>query len=535
MVCERFFSSSPSTSASTLPSNSFSIVRLMRDIIKSHQKESITKYYLFNCFPSLSICWIFKRERFGICSGCMVSHGIFGGYDVRGVYGESLTEREALRLGKAFGTFVAKECGAGKKRSPRIACGRDNRPSSPSLFLAFAEGMRSTGCVVFDLGVVPSPVAYFGAFALQTDGAAVVTASHNPPKYNGIKMLSGIWPLSSAQLAEVKTIFESGEFAEKPRLAWGALHEKTVVEEYLRFACSKLERVEGLKVVVDGANAVAGEVGVKLLKKLGATVVALHCDLDGTFPNHLADPSKPENVRDLQALVLKEKADLGVAFDGDGDRSVFVDERGGIIKSDDANVLFIREVLAKKKGSVGFELRCSMVVREEIEKLGGTAVETNAGRIAVRESMRNGAVFACESTGHVCFAENNGFDDGIFASAKFCEILALKKTPASVLASSVKRYFATRELRIECERKQEAVEQVEERLKAKGLKLLLSDGVKYADGNAWGLVRASQTEPLLSTRFEGRTRKDLERVYALFAEAMPSFAKLPQLESVLQN
>src|SRR3989338_5999358 len=144
MVCERFFSSSPSTSASTLPSNSFSIVRLMRDIIKSHQKESISKYYLFNCFPSLSICWIFKRERFGICGGCMVSHGIFGGYDVRGVYGESLTEREALRFGKAFGTFVAKECGAGKKRSPRIACGRDNRPSSPSLFLAFAEGLRST-------------------------------------------------------------------------------------------------------------------------------------------------------------------------------------------------------------------------------------------------------------------------------------------------------------------------------------------------------------------------------------------------------
>ena len=464
----------------------------------------------------------------------MVSHGIFGGYDVRGVYGESLTEREALRLGKAFGTFVAKECGAGKKRSPRIACGRDNRPSSPSLFLAFAEGLRSTGCVVFNLGVVPSPVAYFGAFALQTDGAAVVTASHNPPKYNGIKMLSGIWPLSSAQLAEVKTIFESGEFAEKPRLAWGALHEKNVVEEYLRFACSKLERVEGLKVVVDGANAVAGEVGVKLLKKLGATVVALHCDLDGTFPNHLADPSKPENVRDLQALVLKEKADLGVAFDGDGDRSVFVDERGGIIKSDDANVLFIREILGKgKRGAVGFELRCSMVVREEIERLSGTAIETNAGRIAVRESMRNGAVFACETTGHVCFADNNGFDDGIFSSAKFCELLK-KGGAASSLAATVKHYFATRELRFECERKFEAIESAEKALKARKLRLLTSDGVKYSDKSAWGLVRASQTEPLLSARFEGKTRKDLERVYALFAGAMPSFAKLPPLESVLQ-
>ncbi len=466
----------------------------------------------------------------------MVSHGIFGGYDVRGIYGESLTEREALRLGKAFGTFISKECGSGKKRAPRIACGRDNRTSSPSLFSAFAEGLRSTGCVVFDLGVVPSPVAYFGAFALQTDGAAVITASHNPPKYNGIKMLSGIWPLSSAQLAEVKKIFESGEFAEKPRLAWGALHEKSVLDEYLCFASQKLEPIDGLKVVVDGANAVAGEVGVKLLKKLGAKVVALHCDLDGTFPNHLADPSKLENVRDLQARVLNEKADLGVAFDGDGDRSVFVDERGGIIKSDEANVLFIREILGNgKRGAVGFELRCSMVVREEVERLGGKAIETGAGRIAVRESMRNGAVFACESTGHVCFADNNGFDDGIFSSAKFCGLLKKKRGTASALAATVKHYFATRELRLECERKFEAIESAEKALKAKKLRLLTSDGVKYSDESAWGLVRASQTEPLLSARFEGKTRKDLERVYNLFAGAMPSFAKLPPLESVLQT
>ncbi|MEM4255439.1 MAG: phosphomannomutase/phosphoglucomutase [Candidatus Norongarragalinales archaeon] len=474
-----------------------------------------------------------RKDAFSLTAGVVVE-GIFGGYDVRGVYGENFDEKRALDLGKAFGTFMLKETAAGKTRNPRLACGRDNRLSSPSLFKAFVGGLRSTGCTVFEVGVVPSPVAYFAAFALKTDGAAVITASHNPPQYNGVKMLSGIWPLSSRQLLAVKKIFESKKFAEKPRLAYGKVHGKNVLDEYLRFAASKNSELGGLKIVVDGGNGVVGEVGVRLLRKLGAKVIPLYCEPDGRFPNHLPDPSKPENVRDLQKRVVAENADLGVAFDGDGDRAVFVDERGGVIKSDEANVLFIRDVLPKKKGgSVGFELRCSMVVREEIEKLGGKAVETNAGRIAVRESMRKGAVFACETTGHVCFADNNGFDDGIFASAKFCEILRKSGKRASQLVATVKRYHATRELRIPCARKFEAVAQAEKALKARKLRLLTSDGVKYQDEKAWGLVRASLTEPLLSARFEGKTRGDLERVYALFESAMPSFAKLPPLEQAL--
>ncbi len=488
-------------------------------------------------FSCKSICWFFKQTRFYFLATVVElgsQESIFGGYDVRGIYGGSLTESEASNLGKAFGTFVLKESRAGKKRTPRIACGRDNRLSSPSLYKAFLQGLCSTGCATFDTGVVPSPVVYFGAFALKADGAAVITASHNPPQYNGVKMLSGIWPLSSRQLLEVRKIFESKKFEEKPKIAWGKVHEKSVLDEYLRFTCSKIPSLEGLKVVVDGGNGVVGGVGVRALRKLGAKVIALYCEQDGRFPNHLPDPSKPENVRDLQTRVVREKADLGIAFDGDGDRAVFISEKGEIVKSDDANVLFIRDVFRKKKNAtVGFELRCSLAVREEIEKLGGKAIETKAGRIAVRESMKNGAVFACETTGHVCFAENNGFDDGIFAAAKFCEILRKSGKSASSLASTVKHYFATRELRIPCENKFEAVDEAKKSLSSKKLRLLTIDGVKYSDEGGWGLVRASQTESLLSARFEGRTRADLQRIYALFSGAMPSFARLPALESVL--
>ncbi|HIH20152.1 TPA: hypothetical protein HA244_02695 [Candidatus Micrarchaeota archaeon] len=276
---------------------------------------------------------------------------------------------------------------------------------------------------------------------------------------------------------------------------------------------------------------------VKLFRKLGAKVVPLYCEPDGTFPNHLPDPSKQENLVDLQKKVLAERADLGIAYDGDGDRAVFVDEKGKIISSDAANVLFIREVLESlpRGETVGFELRCSMAVAEEIASLGGIPFETRAGRIAVRETIREGAVFACETTGHVCFAENNGFDDGLFASAKLAWLVKSKAAAASKLAASVKTYFSTRELRIPCEIKDEAVETVKKSLSSQNLKLSTADGVKYADASAWGLVRASQTEPLLSARFEGKTQKDLQSVYDLFARAFPASIKLPSLESIMQN
>lgn len=456
---------------------------------------------------------------------------IFGGYDVRGVYGENFTEAEALDLGKAYGTFLARETGLGKKRQPKIVLGMDNRVSSPSVRDSFVKGLLSTGCNVVDVGVVPTPVVYFACFALETDGAAVVTASHNPPQYNGVKMLSGIWPLSSRQLISVKQLFLSRKFVEKPELGMGKVFKREVLDDYLKFTCKLLPKLDGMKIVVDGGNGVVGDVGVKFFRRLGAKVIPLYCEPDGSFPNHLPDPSKPENVRDLQARVLREGADLGVAYDGDGDRSVFIDEKGAVVRSDDANILFIRELLRGRKGEkMGFELRCSLSVKEEIERLGGIALETKAGRLAVRESMKNGALFACETTGHVCFRENNTFDDGIFSSGKFAGVVFSAGKPASQLVSTVKHYPATRELRIHCEHKEEAVDFVKNTLESKGMKLLLIDGVKYSDAGGWGLVRASNTEPLLSMRFEGRTESDLERIYLLFSSSFPDFVKLPPLK-----
>ncbi|MFH1056878.1 MAG: phosphomannomutase/phosphoglucomutase, partial [Candidatus Micrarchaeota archaeon] len=448
-----------------------------------------------------------------------MAEGIFGGYDVRGVYGKNFKEKDAFELGKAYAAFLLEETGLDKKKTrlPKIVLGRDNRLSSPSLHSSFIKGVCEGGCNVTDVGTVPTPVVYFASFALKADGAAVITASHNPAEYNGVKMLRGIWPLSSRELLSVKKIFESKHFSEKPSALHGKVFDKGVLGDYLKFACSKIERADGLKIVVDGGNGIVGAIGVKLLKKLGAKVIPLYCEPDGRFPNHLPDPAKPENLKDLQAKVVREKADLGVAFDGDGDRAVFVDEKGAVVKSDEANVLFVREVLRKhKNAAVGFEMRCSMVIAEEIEKLGGKPIETKAGRIAVRDTMRGGAVFGCESTGHVCFVENNTFDDGIFASAKFAELVKKKNEPVSVLTASVKKYFSTRELRIPCENKFEVVEEVKRNLRKRDLNLLLVDGVKYSDEGGWGLVRAALTEPLLSVRFEGKTKRDLERIYGLF-------------------
>ena len=455
--------------------------------------------------------------------------GIFGGYDIRGIYGDNFRESDALALGRAFGTFLQEKTGLNdsKKRKPRAVVGRDNRLSSPSLHSSFVTGLLATGCNVTDVGIVPTPVVYFSSFATKADGAAVITASHNPAQYNGVKMLNGIWPLSSEELLEVKEIFESRRFVEKPKAAYGVSSSKSALNDYIAFTSSKLPRCKGLKVVIDGGNGVVGQVGVKLLEKLGAEVIPLHCKPDGRYPNHLPDPSKPENLVDLQKTVLREKAGLGIAYDGDGDRAVFVDETGKVVKSDNANVLFIRNVL-KKGGTVGFELRCSLVVKEEIEKLGGIPVETKAGRIAVRDSMRDGAVFACETTGHVCFADNNGFDDGIFASAKLAGIAA--GSSVSKLSSTVKSYFATRELRIPCERAPQVIEKAVSAFKKKNIGVSRLDGLKYSDEGGWGLVRASQTEPLLSARFEGKTKGDLERVYSLFSTAI---SELPPLEKVL--
>lgn len=476
-----------------------------------------------------------------MASRISTADSIFGGYDVRGVYGADFSEREAQELGRAYGTFLYRTTKLERKRQPKLVLGRDNRLSSPSLHDSFVKGVASTGCNVIDIGIVPTPVVYFACHALQTDGAAVITASHNPPKYNGVKMLLGTRPLSSRELVQVKNIFLSNDFEEKPSFSHGKVYKKSMVEEYVRFVSSKISRLDGMKVVVDGGNGIVGEVGVRLFKKLGAVVIPLYCDLDGSYPNHLPDPSKPENTRDLQARVVRESANLGVAYDGDGDRSVFVDELGRVVKSDDANVLFIRDVFSGKPGArgrkVGFELRCSLVVREEITRLGGIPVETKAGRISVRESMSDGAVFACETTGHVCFAENNGFDDGVYSSARFAEIVRAKNQRVSELTSTVKRYSATKELRIPCVKKTQAVEAIISNLKKSGgkkLKLLLIDGVKYSDERGWGLVRASNTEHLLSARFEGKTKEDLQRFYSLFAGAFPKFVKLPPLEQAMQ-
>jgi len=449
--------------------------------------------------------------------------GIFGGYDVRGVYGKDVNENAASDLGRAFASFL------GNKGS--VVVGRDPRLSSPSLSRSLLRGLNAGGVDVFDIGLAPTPVVYFAGVRLKADATVSVTASHNPPQYAGFKFCRNDMPLSSEELLRLKKLFEEKKFVcAKTR---GAVVEKNISGDYAEYVVKKSAKAR-LKVVVDTGNGSCGPVAMRIFEKMGCNAIGMFIEPDGTFPNHLADPHDKRTLVQLQERVRKEKADLGIAFDGDGDRVYFVDENGSVITPDAVAVLFAREVLKKNKGAtLPFELRCSMVLREEIEKNGGRPLMVAAGRVAVREAMaRAKAPFGTESTGHVCFGENRGFDDGLFAAAKFASILFASRKKASALVASVPKYFASVEYRltVPVERKNSIVAGVKTLL-AKNFKLNELDGVRVEADDYWGLLRASNTEPKITLRFEGKTRVKLEDIYSVFSSALKKEGvRLPPLE-----
>ncbi|MFH0922874.1 MAG: phosphomannomutase, partial [Candidatus Micrarchaeota archaeon] len=302
---------------------------------------------------------------------------------------------------------------------------------------------------------------------------------------------------------------------------------------YADYVAKKVGKTH-LKLVVDSGNGSCGPVAMRIFEKMDCNAVGMFVEPDGAFPNHLADPHNKSTLVQLQKRVVSEKADLGIALDGDGDRVYFIDEKGGVILPEVSGVLFVRDVLKTQPGStIAFELRCSLALREEIEKYGGKPVMTAAGRVAVRETVaKTRSPFGTEITGHVCFGENNGFDDGLFASAKFASLLAKSGKKASALVASVPKYFTSIEYRVvvPAEKKNAIVEGVKTAL-AKEFEVSELDGVYIASGDYWGLLRASNTEPKLGIRFEGKTKEKLEFAYGVFKKALKQQGvELPALE-----
>lgn len=435
---------------------------------------------------------------------------IFRAYDVRGAVGVDVTPDVFREIGRAYGTLIRRRSGP---REPRIALGRDNRLSSAELARGFAEGVLATGVSVVDIGLSPTPVLYFATAHWGLDGGANVTGSHNPIEYNGVKMVhAGAVPLTEEEIQGLRRSIEAGDLA----TGSGTVTPRAVKEEYVAALAARVRPARRLKVVADAGNGVAGLYAPDLLRRLGCEVVELHCESDGRFPHHLPDPEMEENVRDLMARVVEVGGDLGIAYDGDGDRMGLVDERGQRHEADLILILLARDYLARRPGAkVVFDVKSSQTLVEAITAAGGVPVMHKTGHSHLKRKMREeGILLGGEVSGHLFFAEDYyGVDDALLASAKVIEIAARSPEPLSRLFDTIPRLHATPELKAPCPdaEKFRVVAELARDFKAR-YETIDIDGVRILFPEGWGLVRASNTNPYLTLRFEARSREALEEM-----------------------
>ncbi len=440
---------------------------------------------------------------------------IFREYDVRGLVGRDLTPETVEALGRGFGTYAS---GKGVRT---VTLGRDCRHSSPEFRDAMARGLASTGLAVIDVGICPTPLLYFSIIQFGADGGVMITGSHNPPEFNGFKMCVGPASIYGEKIQEVRRVIERGKFAEGK----GSVTSRTVIPEYRRYVRSILSIPRKLKVVVDAGNGTASDVAPALFREMGVEVIELFCEMDGRFPNHFPDPTIPENLRFLVQAVRDHGADVGVGYDGDADRIGAVDEKGTVIYGDYLLVLFAREILSRKPGAaVISEVKASQNLYDDIARHGGRPIMWKAGHSLIKQKMKEEAAeVAGEMSGHIFFADRYlGFDDAIYASLRLFEILARSDRPLSAMLSDLPRVVATPEIRVDCpdDRKFGVVERVASIVRPQALEVIDVDGVRALFDGGWGLVRASNTQPVLVLRFEGRDEETVGRIRALMEDAV---------------
>lgn len=443
---------------------------------------------------------------------------IFREYDIRGVVDKDLTDEIARQIGQAFGTYVQ---AVGKKN---LVVGRDNRLSSERFANAVIDGLLSTGCNVVDVGLLPTPVFYYSIVHLQKDGGIMITGSHNPPDFNGFKICEGYASIYGEKIQRLKTIIQSSRFAKGK----GKLDRAETVDSYCSYLKSRIDIKREVKVVLDAGNGTTGAVAPDLIEAIGCRVKRLYCDLDGNFPNHFPDPTIPEYLKDLTQVVKGEKAELGVAYDGDGDRIGVVDDKGRIVWGDRLLILFSRQILKQKKGAkIIFDVKCSQALMEDVKKHGGVPIMWKTGHSLIKEKLRQeGALLAGEMSGHMFFADRYyGYDDAIYASCRLLEILSQSNKALSELLKDVPLYFATPEIRVPCpdEEKFKVVEQVKRYFQTR-YNTIDVDGVRILFDDGWGLIRASNTQPILVLRFEARTEQGLEEIREIITGKLREFS-----------
>ena len=438
----------------------------------------------------------------------------FREYDIRGIVGTQITEADVVQLGRAFGTYLGRQ---GKRR---ITMGRDVRPSSEQFRQALLEGMLDTGLHVTDLGVCPTPVFYFSLRHLHAEGGIMITASHNPPEYNGFKICNGLDAIFGPEIQRLRKIMDEGGF---PR-GHGSLDYYDIVTPYHKHILKDIKLEHQLRVGVDGANAVGGPVAVPLFRQLGCEVHELYCEPDETFPNHEADPTVAENLQDLIALVKREGLDVGVAYDGDCDRIGVVDNQGQVVFGDRLMIIYARDILSRQPGATFIsEVKCSKTLYQDIEKHGGRAIMWKTGHSLIKQKMKEvDAALAGEMSGHMFFADRYfGYDDAIYASCRLFEILAKSGKTIAELLNGVPDTVVTPEIRTDCpdEVKFSLVDKLKKHLR-QNYSIIDVDGVRVLFDQGWGLVRASNTQPALVLRFEAETEELLREYQQRVEEAI---------------
>ena len=444
---------------------------------------------------------------------------IFREYDIRGIVGKQLTDETVATLGRAVGTFFR------QNGASRIAIGYDARESSPRFCRLLKNGLNKTGCDAVLIGMVPTPVLYHAVFTKDVDGGVMITGSHNPPDHNGFKICLGKDTLFGSQIQEIKEIALSAPPALAGGEAHGVIETRDVLEDYVSDIIARLDLgSRKLRAVVDAGNGMGGVTAVPVYRELDIEMIELYTDPDSTFPNHHPDPTVTENLQDMIAAVREHQADLGIAFDGDGDRIGVVDETGRIIWGDELMVLFSRDILAKRPGStIIAEVKCSQTLFDDIAKHGGKPLMWKAGHSLIKAKMKEtNAALAGEMSGHIFFADRfYGFDDATYAGARLLEILSKTDKPLSALLADLPKTFSTPELRVDCpdETKFDVVAKIADHFSQTN-EVITIDGARIIFEYGWGLVRASNTQAILVLRFEADTVQHLEEIRNIVEEAV---------------
>jgi phosphomannomutase/phosphoglucomutase len=441
-----------------------------------------------------------------------INPNIFREYDIRGVVADDLPSDVVVLIGKGLGTLLK------RKGGKRFTIGRDGRSTSERIAADLKEGLTSTGLEITDVGQCPTPVLYFSAPHLQMDGGVMVTGSHNPPEFNGIKTAFGKAAIYGEQIQEIKHLIEANDFEKASPLP---VKTYSILDPYVAWLTSNLKFDRSVRVGMDSGNGVGGLVAPQIFRALGATVYDIYSEVDGRFPNHHPDPTVEKNLVDLKKLVADKGLEVGVGFDGDADRLGAIDQNGKVIWGDQLMTIFARSILKDHPGgSVIADVKSSDIFFDDVRKHGGNAIMWKTGHALIKNKLwTEKAVLAGEMSGHFFFADRYfGYDDGIYSACRLVEIVSRMDHPLSEELADLPKTYSTPEIRVDCpdDFKFTLVDKVKAEFKKKGAETIDLDGVrvKFADG--WGLVRASNTQPTLVLRFEAISADALDRISSEF-------------------